>query len=237
MFFKLIFYHTSFTNITITMYSLFIKYKYKMVLLNMKKNIIIIYIIIKNNIYYNYNNMDFTSKERDYLDTHPYKIEQLWKSAKDKPIINLPISAFKNSLSSKFWDDKDGNDISPYEVLDNPKKAPYHIKAINNADLDYPLIVAKSNLDVLDGLHRLCKCILLKKKYVNVQKINVSDLKKSIGGIKSLRKTSKQSSKKSLRKTSKQSSKKSLRKTSKQSSKKSLRKTSKKSSKKSSNRY
>ena len=109
--------------------------------------------------------MDFTSEERNYLDAHPYKIEQLWDSAKNKPIINLPISAFEDSLSSKFWDDKDGNDISPYEVLDNPEKAPYHIQAIKKADLNYPLIVSKSNLDVLDGLHRLCKSILLKKKY------------------------------------------------------------------------
>ena len=139
--------------------------------------------------------MDFTSKERDYLHTHPYKIEQLCNIAKDKPIIKLSITIFNKSLSSKFWDDKDGNDISPYEVLDNPEKAPYHIKAINNADLNYPIIVAKSNLDVLDGLHRLCKSILLKNKYINVQKINMTYLEKSIGGIKSSSKSKNKSSK------------------------------------------
>ena len=89
-----------------------------------------------------------------------------------KPIIKLPITIFNKSLSSKFWDDKDGNDISPYEVLDNPEKAPYHIKAINNADLDYPIIVAKSNLDVLDGLHRLAKSVILKRKTINVKYIS-----------------------------------------------------------------
>ena len=139
--------------------------------------------------------MDFTSKEREYLDTHPYKIEQLCNIAKDKPIIKLPITIFNKSLSSKFWDDKDGNDMSPYEVLDNPEKAPYHIKVINNADLDYPIIVAKSNLDVLDGLHRLCKSILLKNKYIHVQKINMTDLEKSIGGIKLSHKSKNKSSK------------------------------------------
>jgi hypothetical protein len=122
--------------------------------------------------------MDFTSKEREYLDAHPYKIEQLWESAKNKDIINLPISDFNISLSSKFWDDKDGNDISPYEVLANPEKAPYHIEAIKNADLNYPLIVAKSNLDVLDGLHRLCRSIQLRNENINVQKVSVDDLKK-----------------------------------------------------------
>ena len=131
--------------------------------------------------------MIFTSNERDYLDSHPYKIEQLWESAKDKPIIKLPISAFKNSLSSKLWDDNEGNDISPYEVLDNPEKVPHHIKAIKKADLKYPLIVSESNLDVLDGLHRLCKSIKLKKKNIFVQKVNLNDLKKIIG-IKSLSK-------------------------------------------------
>ena len=39
--------------------------------------------------------MDFTSKEREYLDTHPYKIEQLCNIAKDKPIIKLPITIIK----------------------------------------------------------------------------------------------------------------------------------------------
>ena len=139
--------------------------------------------------------MDFTSKEREYLDTHPYKIEQLCNIAKDKPVLKLSISIFNKSLSSKFWDDKDGNDISPYEVLDNPEKAPYHIKVINNANLDYPIIVAKSNLDVLDGLHRLCKSILLKNKYIHVQKINITDLEKSIGGIKLSNKLKNKSSK------------------------------------------
>ena len=152
---------------------------------------------------------DFTSEERDYLDAHPYKIEQLWDSAKNKPIINLPISAFRDSLSAKFWDDKDRNDISPYEVLDNPEKAPYHIQAINKADLNYPLIVSESNLDVLDGLHRLCKSILLKKKNIDVQKISVSDLKKSIGGVKTPRSKSKSSTGgKKKRKTSKKYNKK-----------------------------
>jgi hypothetical protein len=127
--------------------------------------------------------MDFTSDERKYLDTHPYKIEQLWECAKIKPIINLPISEFNNSLSSKYWDDKEGNDISPYEVLANPEKAPYHIEAINKADLNYPLIVSKSNLDVLDGLHRLCRSKQLGKKNINVQKISVSDLEKCIGVV------------------------------------------------------
>ena len=131
--------------------------------------------------------MFFTSNERDYLDLHPYKIEQLWECAKDKPIIKLPISSFNNSLSSKFWDCKDGNCISPCEVLDNPEKAPHHIKAIKKADLKYPLIVSESNLDVLDGLHRLCKSIKLKKKNIFVQKVNLNDLKKIIG-IKSLSK-------------------------------------------------
>ena len=148
--------------------------------------------------------MDFTSKEREYLDAHPYKIEQLWNSAKNNPIINLPIDAFEDSLKSKFWDDKEGNDISPYEVLANPEKAPYHIRAINKADLNYPLIVSKSNLDVLDGLHRLCKSILEKKTNIDVQKISVSDLKKSIRSKKK-RKTSKKYNKKTKTRKNKES--------------------------------
>ena len=110
------------------------------------------------------------------MDKHSYKIEQLWKYVENKPIMELPISVFNNSLSSRFWDDKDGNSISPYEVITNPQKAPQHIKIINNVDLYYPIIVSESNLDVLDGLHRLCKSLLLEKKYINVQKINISNL-------------------------------------------------------------
>jgi hypothetical protein len=136
--------------------------------------------------------MDFTSDERIYLNSHPYKIEQVWEAAKNKRVTRLPIKVFKNSLTAKYWDDINGKDISPYEVLINPKRAPYHADAIIKADLTYPLIVSESNLDVLDGLHRLCKSIILNLKTVKVQKVSVNDLEKKIG-----KKTGKKSGKKS----------------------------------------
>jgi len=122
-----------------------------------------------------------SSVEREYLDTHPYNIEELFKSAQEKLVSKVLVAAFKDSLSSDIWDDKDGNSISPYTVLSFPERAPKHIMSIFKADLTHPIIVAQSNFDVLDGLHRLCLSILLKQPSIDIQIVNIYDLILNIG--------------------------------------------------------
>ena len=85
--------------------------------------------------------------------------------------------------------DKTGDNlVSPLTVLNFPKIAPRETKLIKKSNLDYPIIVSETNLDVLDGLHRLCKSIQLGNTEIKVQKVNIDDLKqqfKKKGGGKS----------------------------------------------------
>ena len=54
--------------------------------------------------------------------------------------------------------------ITPMKVLENPKKYKDHMRRIKEADLKYPIIVYDKF--VTDGVHRLTKAHLEKKKTI-----------------------------------------------------------------------
>lgn len=66
---------------------------------------------------------------------------EMFNSAQEKLVSKVLVAAFKDSLSSDIWD-----------CSFVPER---HIMSIFKADLTHPNIVAQSNFDVLDGLHRL----------------------------------------------------------------------------------
>ena len=118
------------------------------------------------------------SAERRFLDSHPYEIKNLWKIAENKPIIDIPHKTLEISHKKRNWTCKLGQPISAFEVLQNPARAPGHAKKIEIARLDYPIILAASNLDILDGLHRLNKSMKLGRRDIKAQLVSVGDLKR-----------------------------------------------------------
>lgn len=72
----------------------------------------------------------------------------LWDAAKGIKPYDLQLSAL--DLDCKVWNG-DISDISSYL---------FHIKRINNADLNYP-IIQHPNGYIVDGWHRVCKAILM----------------------------------------------------------------------------
>lgn len=119
------------------------------------------------------------SVERSFLNSHPYKIEKLWDVAKKKPIILIPLKTLDISHKKRHWTCKLGHPISAFEVLQNPSRAPLHVQKTEKADLAYPIILAASNLDILDGLHRLNKSIILGKTNIKAQLVSLNDLKEA----------------------------------------------------------
>ena len=117
------------------------------------------------------------SSERQFLNAHPYEIKNLWKIAENKPVIDIPHKTLEISHKTRHWTCKLGRPISAFEVLHNPARAPEHAKKIDEASLVYPIILAASNLDILDGLHRLTKSMKLGQTFIKVQLVSVSDLK------------------------------------------------------------
>lgn len=117
------------------------------------------------------------SAERQFLDSHSYEVKNLWKIAANKPIIEIPHTTLETSHKKRHWTCKVGKPISAFEVLQNPARAPDHAKKVDHANLDYPIILAASNLDILDGLHRLNKSMKLGRKDIKAQLVSLNDLK------------------------------------------------------------
>jgi hypothetical protein len=119
------------------------------------------------------------SAERRFLDSHSYEIKNLWKIAENNPIIDIPHKALNISHEKRHWTCRLGRPISAFEVFKNPALAPEDAKKVDNANLEYPIILAASNLDILDGLHRLNKSMKLGRSDIKAQLVSVGDLKRS----------------------------------------------------------
>lgn len=71
------------------------------------------------------------------------------------------------NLDYSGWGDPIKNiKYSPKQVLNNPSKFPEDYDRIQNADLKYPIIITGDG-NIIDGVHRLTKSVLLEKKYIN----------------------------------------------------------------------
>lgn len=74
---------------------------------------------------------------------------------------------------------KDWGNFSPMEVIKNKSISPEDYKRIIKADLRYPIIIT-NDYKIIDGMHRLSKAFLLKKKYVRAYKIDDKTMDKFI---------------------------------------------------------
>ena len=113
--------------------------------------------------------------------TYGYAQEDLWKLALNKKVIKYNMTDVKHWIYKTPWS-SDECFFSIYQVLQQPKQFPDHIKRIKNANLSYPLIVIDDKYDkygsILDGNHRFAKMILENRNFVNIVKLTKNDLKK-----------------------------------------------------------
>lgn len=91
---------------------------------------------------------DHTPLEGYYNDGHGglYSVARLIDMCKDLEPFDAPLQAF--DLSAPIWQD--------YSIFD----LAFHIKAVNDADLSYPIIL-DWNGSIADGRHRLIKALTL----------------------------------------------------------------------------
>jgi hypothetical protein len=154
---------------------------------------------------YNLENVDilseFTIARTFIMNGKKYSVDRLFKITKNIKIHKIPISELVHHLKYKSWEYKNEGvaDISPLDVLENPKKNKRYVKHYNriiNADMQYPILVyvVKNDDDnadadisnsnnqestvIVDGLHRLSRAFMEKHPTIDVRYVTNKQLEK-----------------------------------------------------------
>jgi len=96
-------------------------------------------------------------------DDRAYSVDMLIEITKDNKIETVPTDTLEWNLGEDTW----GKNISPEDVLENPKKYKDDAKRIEEAELKYPILIYKG--EVIDGYHRLAKAVKQGKKTIKVR--------------------------------------------------------------------
>ena len=98
----------------------------------------------------------------------------------------VDIKKFTPLLETKVWKDRELNKCySPMEVISDPRKYAKQINRINDANLNYPIIVEKTRKDeypIIDGVHRITKAYISGKNKIEIYELTTSELNKFIIG-------------------------------------------------------
>jgi len=113
-----------------------------------------------------------------------YNIKKIWKITERLKPYRININKLTHNLDKDLWTvigKKRNKYITPNQLMKNPFLSPIDYCKILNANLQYPIIVYqdKDDLDILDGLHRLCKIYMLDKRTIKVKYITKDLLDKA----------------------------------------------------------
>ena len=96
-----------------------------------------------------------------------YSVDMMFAYIRLKKLraIKLPISSIQFDTSAKCWP-HGKTEISPDQVLKNPKKYAVDYSRIENADLRFPIIMNSGY--IYDGVHRFIKAKRDNRKFIAV---------------------------------------------------------------------
>jgi len=123
------------------------------------------------------------SVQKQFFDFH-WDRQLLWEQAGRVMADQLPLSDLLWTLELPIWPRFEGqkvHDLAPSEFLREPKRFPTHMERVLKSDPTFPLILMP-NLDsrwvVIDGYHRLVKCMMERVPRVSVKKLDRSVIPK-----------------------------------------------------------
>lgn len=108
-----------------------------------------------------------------------YDKKKVWEL--NAPVIIMDIKKLEWHFEIPFLRDEQGNkSIKPIDILEENIQNLKQSKRINNANLRYPIDIMKNKGRwlILDGLHRLMKARILKKKTVHVRIVSRNNISK-----------------------------------------------------------
>jgi len=106
-------------------------------------------------------------------ETGTYDIIKLWELTKDLPAFDVPLDTLTFNLDESEWSNEDkiydDNDyVLPHRVLRYRELYPNNFNRILKSDLNYSVLISK-NKYIIDGLHRVCKCIIYDIDLISVK--------------------------------------------------------------------
>lgn len=93
-----------------------------------------------------------------------WDVFRLIELSKELQVINVPLSEIQE-LDEAFWYDLGGAHPTCRNILE-------HADLINRADLSYPILMCKEGR-VMDGMHRVCKAVLIGKSSIKAVKFQM----------------------------------------------------------------
>lgn len=122
---------------------------------------------------------------RTYSDNkYIYSVDMMFTYVNNYKMLIKKVKAIDlfNQLKYDCWGDPlKSIKFSPISVIENPKKYPDDSNKILKANLKYPIIMS-FDFNIVDGMHRLAKVYLQKKKYINAYLFDKNLMKKFIIG-------------------------------------------------------
>ena len=97
----------------------------------------------------------FTGFEQDG-EIRLWLVQRLWQLSKDLPVFEYEVASF-TGYDQDVWF---GNQQKP--TINNVLE---HFKKIEQAEFEYPIIISSEGI-VLDGVHRICRAHLDKRKTI-----------------------------------------------------------------------
>ncbi|KAJ3073345.1 hypothetical protein HDU98_001758 [Podochytrium sp. JEL0797] len=107
----------------------------------------------------------------------------------------IPVSTFNpDIMNGKCWGDKKpaspadfSNSFSPQQLLDDPSISPLHWAKLEKCDIQYPILILEHAdavgtadfISLVDGMHRLVKCVQQKMEKVNVIKVSKEEIQRA----------------------------------------------------------
>lgn len=148
--------------------------------------------------------IDLPPSLKPFYFTFHWSQEKLWKLNLESE--KRKVSDFMWLLKYPIWASNPPDkifDLKPQIVLDNLDQYPIHRKRIEKASLDFPIHIMfwKNSWVIMDGFHRLLKCLLYGYEEILVKIVSpdqIADIQPDLGNLKGFAKIERDKGEKDL---------------------------------------